>query len=124
MSRIRAALDYVRQKFPSNHPLIDRKFKTDGKELFIQSIEGTDGDHMHVSKPGKQGQGVFGDILNRFLDRIEVGPDGISRKLYPIGTRYVEIDPNLSSGRPVIKGRGIPAVTLWNRQIAGESVES
>src|SRR4029450_2122810 len=35
LHKVREALTYVEQRFPSKHPLADQKFETDGIDLFI-----------------------------------------------------------------------------------------
>src|SRR5207302_3289557 len=36
MHKVRRALDYVQTHMPSEHPLADQRFETDGMELFIE----------------------------------------------------------------------------------------
>ena len=123
MGRIRSALDYVRQKFPSPHPLIDQKFRTDGKYLFIKMIERQDAaDRLINASAG--GQEAFGVILESYLERIEVDKPGLPIKLYPMGTKQIEIDPEVSSGRPTVKNTGVLATILWDRRAAGEPIDS
>lgn len=121
MPRIRRALQYVREVFPSPHPLIDRRFRTDGKYLFIKALE----EDSEVINASEGGQVHFGEILDQFLERIE--PDRASGwpiKLYPMGTEIIEINPDVSSGRPTVKDTGVLATALWDRRAAGETIDS
>ena len=35
LSKVRAALDYLRKRFPSRHPLADWECETDGSDIFL-----------------------------------------------------------------------------------------
>jgi hypothetical protein len=37
MHRVREALSYLEEHFPSSHPLADQRFETDGVDLFIDN---------------------------------------------------------------------------------------
>ena len=120
MPRVRRALDFVRERYPSPHPLLDKRFRTAGKHIFIHEIEGLD--PINVSGGG---QVTFSQILEEHLERVV--PDastGFPEILYPIGTNHIEIDLHSASGRPTVKNSGVLAATLWDRAQAGESIDS
>jgi uncharacterized protein (DUF433 family) len=126
MPEIRAAIDYVSKKYPSAHPLITEQFYTDGKYLFVKKLE----EIIDVSRGGHLG---FSTILNRYLKRIERDRKGLPVQLFPFqvgwdgkdkknGHKPVVIDPDVSSGRPVVYGTGIMTSILSGRHKGGESV--
>lgn len=123
LSKVRTALDYITQKFPIAHPLARREFKTDGIDLFIEQFE----DLIAVSR---EGQLAMREVLETFLNRIELDEKGLAEKFYPFSRspnltdpRVVIIDPRISFGRPVLVGTGIPTTIIAERYKAGESLE-
>jgi uncharacterized protein (DUF433 family) len=131
---IRAALDYIRKTYPSAHPLLSESFLTDGKDLFVKKILGDSGEEqtINVSSWGQLG---LGPILDLYLRRIERDKTGWPVKLFPIRMnwpgqlnveppRVVVIDPEISSGRPIVNGTGVMAEVIVGRFNTGEGVES
>ena len=123
LNKVRKALDYLKEKFPSGHPLADHAFVTNGLDLFIEKY----GELINISK---EGQLAMLDLLKAHLSRIERGPDGIPVKLY-LFTRQIDleepkivvIDPRISFGRPILAGTGIPTSVIAERYKAGESID-
>jgi uncharacterized protein (DUF433 family) len=118
---IRNAILELRSEGISNpaHPLLSREFYTDGKDLFIKTIEKT----INVSRYGQLG---LREILDSYLERIERDELFNPTKLYPAHQlgKVVSILPTVSSGRPIIDSAGIPVASIWNRHKAGDDVES
>lgn len=127
MPEIRGAIDYVSRQYPSPHPLITEQFYTDGKFLFVRKLEET----INVSRAG---QLALGTILDMYLRRIQRDRFGLPIQLFPFpasadgkqrenaSRRVVVIDPDVSSGRPVVYGTGIMTLILSGRNRAGESI--
>lgn len=120
--KVRTALNYLKKKFPSEHPLADQNFETDGLDLFIQKY----GELINISKDG---QLAMKDLLQAHLKRIERDSSGIPLKLYPFTRKLqpgepktVVIDPSVSFGRPVLYGTGITTAIIAERYKAGESM--
>lgn len=120
--KVRKALDYLKQGFPSDHPLADQNFETDGLDLFIQKY----GELINISKDG---QLAMKDLLQSHLKRIERDSSGLPLKLYPFTRKpqpgepkTVVIDPLISFGRPVLSGTGIATAIIAERYKAGESM--
>jgi uncharacterized protein (DUF433 family) len=134
MPAIRRALDYVRRTYPSSHPLLSESFLTDGKDLFVKKILAVTGEEqtINVSSWGQLG---LGSILDLYLRRIERDKSGWPVKLFPIRMnwsadmsidppRVVVIDPDVSSGRPVVNGTGVMAEIIVGRFDTGEGISS
>ena len=123
MQKVREALTYLEQRFPSKHPLADQKFATDGVDLFIEKY----GQLINISQ---QGQLAMSSILRVYLSRIERDTAGVPVKLY-LFTRtrsadepkVIAMDPYVSFGRPVLAGTGITTAIIAERYKAGESIE-
>jgi len=131
LPEIRSAIDYVSRKYPSPHPLITEQFYTDGKYLLIKKLEQTVEQTIDASSGGQLG---LKPILDLYLKRIDRDRYGFPIQLFPFRVgwretleeetpRIVVIDPDVSSGRPVLYGTGIMTFILSGRHKAGESVE-
>lgn len=123
LTKIRQALRYLRQHFPSKHPLADQKLETDGLDLFIQRY----GQLINISQSG---QLAMRSLLEAHLQRIEHDPQGLAirlypftRKRYPDEPKLVVIDPYVSFGRPTLTGSGIATAVIAQRYKAGESMD-
>jgi len=124
MPTVREALTYLEAQLPSAHPLADRKFETDGIDLFIEQY----GKLINISQDG---QLAMLNVLRVYLSRIERDTAGVPVKLY-LFTRtrqadepkVVAIDPYVSFGRPVLVGTGIPTAVIAERYKAGESIQA
>jgi uncharacterized protein (DUF433 family) len=121
LPRIRAALQYVSERFPQySRPLVTKAFSTDGKFLFINQLaqESSTEEPMDAAPPinaSKWGQLAL-PILSEYLELVEYDERDLARILYPRGgARVVVINPALSSGRPVVKGTGVLASIIWQR---------
>ena len=68
--------------------------------------------------------------MDRFLARLELDSAKMPLRFSPIravhsrGKGLIVIDPDLSSGRPVVRGTGIAAEVIAKRRESGESVNS
>jgi uncharacterized protein (DUF433 family) len=120
---IREAIDYVRKHsgngHPVNeHPLLSRDFYTDGRDIFVQSIQET----VRISRGVQLG---FKPILDLYLKHIVWDKQYKPVKVFPIikgqaDDKVISIMPTVSSGRPTIDGTGVQVFILWKRWQAGE----
>jgi uncharacterized protein (DUF433 family) len=123
LPEVRKAIAFLRSEFKSDHPLIEQKIETDGKDLFIRSF----GQLIAASKGG---QLAMPDLIDAYLRRIEWDEQGLASRLYPFTRkrqldepRVVVIDPRISFGRPVLVGTGVRTAIVAERYKAGESIE-
>lgn len=123
LQAVRYALGYVAKRFPSEHPLADQSFATDGADLFVEQY----GSFVNASAGG---QIALKDVLRAYLRRIERDDSGLPIRLYPFTRktaleepRRIAIDPRVQFGRPVIVGTGIPTEVIAERFKAGESID-
>ena len=120
--KIRTAIDSLRTRFKSAHPLAEHEFQTNGVDLFIEEY----GELINLSHVE---QLTMREILEAYLTRVEHDPAGRAAKLYPFirltGTdqpRNVVINPYVSFGKPVIAGTGLPTRVVAERFKAGDSI--
>lgn len=118
---IRRALDYVRDRFGWERPLIRREFMTDGVRMFVDHL----GEIIDVSA---QGQMVIRSVMTH-LERIEWEQD-IAARLYPFtrlnaenAPKTVFIDPRFSFGRPILKDSRVATAVIAERYKAGDSID-
>jgi uncharacterized protein (DUF433 family) len=112
---VRQGLNYVHQKIPGKHPLLTRQFETSGKELFIEFL----GKTINATA---QGQYAMREILEEYLSLVPRDSCGLPIKIFPIKSKRLAIDPLFSSGKPIVRDKGIAASVLWGRNKSGESI--
>jgi uncharacterized protein (DUF433 family) len=112
---VRKALDYVHETIREKHPLLTHDFETSGKEVFIKHLGETINATAH-------GQRVMREILDKYLTLVPRDGYGLPIRIFPINSRRLTIDPNFSSGKPIVRDRGIAASVVWGRSKSGEAV--
>ncbi len=120
--KIRAAIDSLRARFNSAHPLAEHEFQTNGVDLFVE-------EYGQLINVGHGGQLAMREVLEAYLTRVEHDPSGRAARLYPFirltGTdqpRNVVINPYVSFGKPVIAGTGLPTRVVAERFKAGDTI--
>jgi uncharacterized protein (DUF433 family) len=122
LDKVRIALDYISERFNTNHPLATKQFSTDGVDLFLEEVG-------HLVNVSRSGQLAMKKVLTDLLTRIEWDKNNLAAKLYPDfnyvnDNKIIEISPYISFGKPVITGTGIPIKILTELYDAGDSLES
>jgi uncharacterized protein (DUF433 family) len=120
--KIRKAIESLKARFNSLHPLAEHQFETNGIDIFVEQY----GQLINV---GQGDQLAMRQMLQAYLTRVEHDPAGKAAKLYPFirlnGTdqpRNVVINPYVSFGKPVIAGTGLPTRVVAERFKAGDSI--
>jgi uncharacterized protein (DUF433 family) len=126
LDNVRYAVKHLREKYKSEHPLVELEFQHDGVDLFIELASK---DIVNVSK---QGQLAMREVVTAYLKRIARDEQGSPIALYPYLTRHpqqvkgepklVLIDPRISFGKAILVGVGVPTAVIADRNDAGESV--
>jgi uncharacterized protein (DUF433 family) len=137
--RLRIAVEWANENLPGPHPLLTHAFKTAGKRVFLEKLQG------HTVEASRYGQIVslkMAPMLKKFLKSIVRGPDDLPIEIHPIrpAKRMVKakpdedqkrayvlegplaINPKICSGRPVVKGTDVLASILRTRAHASESL--
>lgn len=123
LQRIRRAIEHVRERFASEHPLAEYRFETDGIDLFLEHA----GDYINVSRHGQLG---IKGVLSTYIHRIDWdNKSGLANQLFPFVVnesekepRAIVLNPRISFGRPVIFGTGISTAVIAGRFNARDSV--
>ena len=111
---VRSALDYLQEKIPGKHPLLSHNFETSGKDLFVQHLEET-------INATAFGQRTMRQLLQQHLSRIPRDGCGVPVRVFPIHSKRLAIDPLFSSGKPILRDKGVMASVLWGRKKSGET---
>lgn len=122
LRQVRNAVEYLRKRFPSPHPLADHQFQTDGIDLFVEKY----GQLLNISRDG---QLAIKQVIQNYLRLVERDASGVPFKLHlprradtPEPLAAVVIDPERGFGQPVLDGRGIRTEVVLGRFRAGESI--
>lgn len=124
LSKVRDSVDYVRSQLGADRPLIDRQFRTNGVDLFVEHAS-------HLLNVSQQGQESLRGEFALALARIEWDRNGAPVRLFPFSRstasgakqpKSIVIDPRLSFGRPVLSGVGVPTEVIVYRFKAGDSM--
>jgi uncharacterized protein (DUF433 family) len=123
LQSIRAAIQYVRLGLKVERPLIEKKFATDGVDLFSDHL----GLLLNCSRHGQQ---AIKPVMELYLKQVEWDTEGAPIRLFPLsdaarskgGQSLIVVSPTLAFGRPVISGSGVPVEELISRKQAGDSV--
>jgi hypothetical protein len=78
LPQIRRAVNYLREHFRSQHPLVHHQMLTDRKHLFVEAAGLKD-----VINASKHGQLAMRDLIGLHLHRVEWDKDGFVARLYP-----------------------------------------
>jgi uncharacterized protein (DUF433 family) len=123
MQNVRNGLDTLKERFNSEHPLLDRRFRTDGVSLFIHESN-------QLLNLSKGGQLALKEIMEVYLQRVDWNANGLV-KYYPFvykeranEPKIISMTPQISFGQSVIDGTGISTAVIASRFAAREDPET
>ena len=109
---IRATIEMAAETFGDSYPLTNKKFRTDGKRIFLEAIETATDETRIVDVLQKQF--VFSDIIRPALyEGIEYGPEGPDRWFPSDWRKAIVLDPAVQFGNPALTEVGIPTDTIY-----------
>jgi hypothetical protein len=82
LQRIRPALSRLAADFVLDHALASRRLYTDGAEVLFDYADDEDPDTARAVRSlvvVRNGQRVFNEVVEAYLQRVEYGPDGYPR---------------------------------------------
>lgn len=115
LKNVRKSLQYIRETIPGDHPLLSHDFEVSGREMFIRHL----GQTINATR---QGQIAMREILEKYLKRVTRDAKGLPIQVFPIHSRRLAIHPLISSGKPIVRGKGIVVSVLWGRKKTGELI--
>ena len=117
---IRRCLEQAREAVSDPRPFSTRRFKTDGRTIFLESLKASgEGEVLDL----KRGQYVIRAVLERSFRDLDLDGDVVSRWRPFNGKESIVIDPQRSFGQPIAKEGGVPTIALADAVKAEGSVE-
>lgn len=108
---IRRTLEEARDRLSAPYPFTCKKFRTDGKHIFMEVIEET-GDESLVDIVKRQNviQKVIGPSLR---EGVELDMQGEAARWFPLrGSKAIVLDPARKFGQPILTDFDIPTITI------------
>lgn len=108
--RIRQAIGLARDLVGDERPLSTRRFRTDGRSIFLQMVE-ADGQTRLIDLFRRQF--AFREIIEQSLSNLEYDDSGSPSSWWPLGKNgSVVVDPARSFGQPIEAETSIPTATM------------
>ena len=112
LSVVRRCLDHARTMFQTDHPLTSKKFRTDGRTIYLQSLRETeDAELLDL----KSLQYAFKAVIKPSLFAGIDYEDGQARRWYPSEhhSKTIVIDPERQFGKPMLTESAVPTRALY-----------
>jgi uncharacterized protein (DUF433 family) len=125
LQRVRQAVALLRELYEVRHPLAWTNLLTDGRDVFIRTLE-DDGDRGILAASGRHLRNfVIDEAVAPFFKDIDFDDDtGLAARWYPRGRDgCVVIDPLLALGEPVLEKTRVETAALYDHILAGDSPE-
>ena len=120
LKAIRNCLDYARALTNHSHPFSTRRFRTDGKTIFLESLrESGEADLLDL----KRKQYAIPKVIERSFRDLDLQCDEVSRWRPYRGKSSIVLDPQRAFGQPIAAEFGVPTVALADAVRAEGSVE-
>lgn len=118
---IRNCLEYAKESAKDDRPFSTRRFQTDGRTIFLESIERT-GEAKLLDL--KKKQYVFRQVIERTFKDLDIEDAAVARWRPFNGKKSIVIDPGRAFGQPIASEFGVPTVVLAEAVEAEGSVEN
>lgn len=117
---IRNCLEHARAAVQDPRPFSTRRFRTDGRTIFLDTLKAT-GEIELLDL--KRGQFVIKTIIERTFRDLDLD-DAVVARWRPFGGRdTIVIDPQRSFGQPIATESGVPTIALAEAVTAEGSVD-
>lgn len=117
---IRRCLERAREIVRDHRPFSTRRFRTDGRTIFVDVLKADGASEMLDLR---QGQYVIKSVLERTFRDLDL-EDGVVTRWRPFGgKRSIIIDPHRAFGQPIAAVSGVPTIALSDAVKAEGSVE-
>ncbi len=117
---VRNCLAYARDVIQDDHPFSTRRFRTDGKTIFLDSTEGSQEPKLIDLK---RRQFVFQTVFERSFKDLDIENDAVVRWRPFKGRRSIVLDPARAFGQPIANESGVPTITLADAVRAEGGIE-
>jgi len=115
---IRSAFEIAKDRFNSKRPFSKLQFKTDGKSIFEEVLQGKKSSMSNLNT----GQFVLAKIIEQSLFKaMEFDNDEASIWYPSYPSKRIVVDPKRSFGRPILNDSGVPVEIISAAYEADES---
>jgi uncharacterized protein (DUF433 family) len=120
LQTIRNCLEFARECAHDERPFSTRRFKTDGKTIFLDSLKNSGDDELLDLK---KRQFVFKQVIERTFKDLDISDDAVTRWRPFNGKETIVIDPTRAFGQPIAADFGVPTSALAEAAKVEGSVE-
>ncbi|MDA9443059.1 hypothetical protein XH98_28965 [Bradyrhizobium sp. CCBAU 51745] len=106
---VRNCLEYARECAGDDHPFSTRRFRTDGRTIFLESMRRTGEDEVLDLKSH---QYAIKKVIDRTFKDLDISHDIVTRWRPFEGRQSIVIDPKRAFGQPIATNYGVPTVVL------------
>jgi uncharacterized protein (DUF433 family) len=119
LKTIRHCLDYARQQVGDVRPFSTRKFQTDGRTIFLDTLKASGESEMLDLK---KRQFVMKQVIERSFKDLDIENDAVARWRPFKNRASIVIDPTRAFGQPIAARHGVPTIVLADAVKAEGSV--
>ncbi|TCA28415.1 hypothetical protein E0H70_21090 [Rhizobium leguminosarum bv. viciae] len=109
LKTIRHCLGYARECVDDPRPFSTRRFQTDGKTIFLESVSSAGDEHLLDLR---KKQYAIKTIIERTFKDLDIDNDAVSRWRPYKGKQTIIIDPELVFGQPTTAIYNVPTIAL------------
>ena len=117
---VRHCLEYARECANDERPFSTRRFQTDGRTIFLESLRRTGEDELLDLKDR---QYVIKRVIARTFKDLDLSDDIVTRWRPFDGKQSIVIDPQRAFGQPIATTYGVPTVVLAEAVQAEGSID-
>jgi uncharacterized protein (DUF433 family) len=117
---VRNCLEYARECANDERPFSTRRFQTDGRTIFLESLRRTGEEELLDLK---NRQYVIKRVIARTFKDLDLSDDIVTRWRPYHGKQSFVIDPQRAFGQPIAARYGVPTITLADAAKAEPSIE-
>jgi uncharacterized protein (DUF433 family) len=117
---IRLCLNYARTLVDDPRPFSTRRFQTDGKTIFLDSVRDS-GDIELLDLRKKQY--AIKHVIERTFKDLDIEANAVARWRPYKGKNTIVIDPTRAFGKPIANASGVPTVVLADAVEAEGSID-
>jgi len=106
---IRHCLEYAKECVDDDRPFSTRRFQTDGRAIFLDSLHTTGEEELLDLR---KRQYVLKQVVERSFKDLDIENDAVTRWRPYKGKETIVIDPTRAFGQPIATKYGVPTATL------------
>jgi uncharacterized protein (DUF433 family) len=120
LKTIRHCLEFARECAKDDRPFSTRRFKTDGRTIFLESLQSAGNPELLDLK---KRQYAFAQVLERTFRDLDIADEAVRRWRPFNGKDSIVIDPQRAFGQPIASNFGVPTEVLADAVEAEGSID-